>query len=180
MKLETVTEVSVPIVTGNSFDYFWNSDEDDLDNETLHEQAGRQIEMTLDNSNSKTELSDGNHLTLITNLPILELLERINIYWVTVKVNLTSSSPESKYVSPILWKSSSEVMSTYLERRKIHSQAPYFYAELAMQTFDSKFHELGIQMLSNIAELELENIENYRFIFKLLHKLILVDFFHSN
>lgn len=72
-------------------------------------------------------------------------------------VALSGWKPDAPYLTRIKEAGEGKRLSTYLAERTAHGEAPSFYLEAADLFLDAKDRASAIRVLSNIAELELEN-----------------------
>ena len=82
---------------------------------------------------------------------------------VSGSINIKPWSPDASYCKAI--STASDPYKEYLKQRESYTDSPAFYLDVADYFLSSlKNSQLGVRVLSNIAELELENIQLYRIV----------------
>lgn len=75
----------------------------------------------------------------------------------TASIQLTAWQPDAPYLKELKAVTGAERYKQYLELKKEHGKTPSFYLDVSDLFFDSGDTDMGLRILSNIAELELEN-----------------------
>lgn len=78
------------------------------------------------------------------------------------KITLNPWNPETPYLATLKKTAKNDLYEVYLDLKKEHAATPAFFVDVANYFFEKKMPELGLRILSNIAELELENHELLR------------------
>jgi tetratricopeptide (TPR) repeat protein len=65
--------------------------------------------------------------------------------------------PDTPYIKELKQAKPAEYLAVYLEQRRRFGESPAFFVDCAEFFFQNKDDKLGLQVLSNIAEMELEN-----------------------
>jgi Ca-activated chloride channel family protein len=73
------------------------------------------------------------------------------------QMSIKAWDPKTPYMAVIKQTPQSKQYATYLKERKQHGSAPAFYLDCANYFLRTKRRALGLRILSNLAELELEN-----------------------
>lgn len=84
-------------------------------------------------------------------------------------ISIKGWDPKSPYLSKIKSVKIDQAYSTYLSIKEKYSDQPSFYLDVAEYFFANKQHKIGLRILTNIAEMELENHNLLRI---LAHRLL--------
>jgi hypothetical protein len=83
-------------------------------------------------------------------------------------ISIKSWDPDTPYLKSLKTSSAAKQFTVYMDQRGEYGNSPAFYLDCADFFFNEKKDELAVQILSNIAELELENASLLRI---LAHRL---------
>lgn len=84
-------------------------------------------------------------------------------------------NPDTPYLKALDKASFKERFAVYMEQRREHGKAPAFFLDCANFFFEKKQGDLALQVLSNVAELELENAALLRVLAHRLAQLEMLD-----
>jgi tetratricopeptide (TPR) repeat protein len=73
------------------------------------------------------------------------------------RISITSWDPDTPYLRAIKAAVKGQAFKFYMAQKKTYGHAPAFYLDCADYFFNNKQYALGVQILSNIAEMELGN-----------------------
>jgi len=73
------------------------------------------------------------------------------------EIAITPWDPETPYLKALKAAKREQYLETYLEQRKVHGTSPAFFLDCADFLYREKQDRLALQVLSNVAELELAN-----------------------
>lgn len=96
-------------------------------------------------------------------------------HWGGPAISLKKWDPQTPYLEELRQAKDAEVFSAYLEQKKIYGQSPAFFLDCADFFFERKQTRTGLQVLSNVAEIELENASLLRVLAHRLRQLGLLD-----
>ena len=91
----------------------------------------------------------------------------------TIKLNVWD--PETPYMKKMKASPKEDMYKTYLKLKEEYAETPAFFVDVANYFFEQKQPKLGLRILSNIAELELENHELLRVLAHRLEQLEYLD-----
>ncbi len=82
----------------------------------------------------------------------------------TASIQVTDWKPDAPYLKQLDKVSADKYLATYVFLKKEYRQQPSFYADVARFLFAKKSNALALQVLSNIAEMKLEDAELLRIV----------------
>jgi tetratricopeptide (TPR) repeat protein len=94
---------------------------------------------------------------------------------VDAAISIKAWDPKTPYMAALKKAGIGEALPVYLEQRKSFGTSPAFFLDCADYFFANKQPELGLQVLSNLAELELENAALLRVLAHRLAQLQMLD-----
>jgi len=94
---------------------------------------------------------------------------------VNAGISVKPWDPKTPYMEALKKAGAAEAFPVYLEQRKKYSASPAFFLDAADYFFAQKQPEIGLQVLSNLAELELENAALLRVLAHRLAQLGMLD-----
>ncbi len=142
---------------GNDLGYYWIPS-DDPDEEDFSSTSIPAVHPV----SNQSEIS-GSHLTLISNLPFLTMLERIMKTNTPLRVNLVPVHSSS--LSSTLQNKLSQTRHPQSAKQIVVEErgtAPRYFVDVSKALFAQQMPELATEMLSNVVELELDNPQLYR------------------
>jgi len=90
-------------------------------------------------------------------------------------ISIKEWNPETPYINELRKAKENARMAVYLEQKKAHGDSPAFFLDCADFFFKNGQKDIGLRILSNIAEMELENAQLLRVLGQRLAQLEFLD-----